>query len=75
MSRKGKLNAKTIRQMSSEERKKLLNDLKAELLKLLSQKERGVLENPGKIRAIKRTIARILTIEHEEELKKLREVK
>ena len=66
---KQKLNAKVIRQMSKEEREKLLNQLRSELIKLISQKERGVVENPGRIRAIKRAIARILTIENEENLK------
>ncbi len=67
--RKQKLNAKVLRQMSREERLKLLEQLRAELLKLRTQKERGVLENPGRIRAIRRAIARILTIENEESLR------
>jgi len=67
--RKQKLNADTIRSMSKEERQKLLEQLRAELLKLISQKERGVVDNPGKIRAVRRAIARILTIENEENLK------
>ncbi len=66
---KQKLNADVIRSMSPEEREKLLAQLRSELLKLRSQKERGVVENPGKIRQIRRTIARILTIMNEEELK------
>ncbi len=69
MSKKQKLNAKTLRKMSHEERLKLLNELRIELLKLRSQKERGALDNPGRIRAIKKIIARILTIENEEKKK------
>ncbi|GEM_PF-116834 len=66
---KQKLNADVIRSMSAEEREKLLAQLRSELLKLRSQKERGVVENPGKIRQIRRTIARILTVMNEEDLK------
>ncbi len=61
-----KLNAKTIRSMDREERAKLLDQLRAELLRLETQRGRGIVENPGRIRAIKRAIARILTIEREE---------
>ncbi len=58
-----------IRALSSEERKKKLEELRMELIRLKLQAATGVLDNPGKIRAIKRTIARILTIMREEELK------
>ncbi len=67
--RKQKLNAEALRSMSREERQKLLEQLRTELLKLISQKERGVVDNPGKIRAVRRAISRILTIENEENLK------
>lgn len=59
-----------IRKMSSEERQKRLQELRAELARLRVQALRGSLENPGRIREIRRTIARILTIEREEQLKK-----
>ncbi|WP_446752795.1 50S ribosomal protein L29 [Vulcanisaeta sp. JCM 16161] len=61
-----RLNAKTIRNMKPEDRAKLLNDLRNELLKLQTQRERGTLDNPGRVRAIRRAIARILTIMNEE---------
>ncbi len=61
-----KLNAKAIRSMNREERARLLDQLRAELLRLETQRGRGIVENPGRIRAIKRAIARILTIEREE---------
>ncbi len=61
-----------IRKMSPEERIKKLNELREELIKLRLKAEMGTLENPGAIRAIRKTIARILTIMHEEELKKQR---
>jgi len=67
--RKQKLNASALRSMSREDRQKLLEQLRTELLKLISQKERGVVDNPGKIRAVRRAIARIMTIENEETLK------
>jgi large subunit ribosomal protein L29 len=48
-----------------------LEDLKRELTKLNSQKGSGRMpENPGKIKALRRTIARIITINHEEVSKK-----
>ena len=59
-----------IRKMSPEERIKKLNELREELMKLRLKAEMGTLENPGAIRAIRKTIARILTIMREEELKK-----
>ncbi|ADY01476.1 50S ribosomal protein L29 [Vulcanisaeta moutnovskia 768-28] len=52
--------------MRLEDRAKLLNDLRSELLKLQTQRERGTLDNPGRVRAIRRAIARILTIINEE---------
>ncbi len=67
--RKQKLTAKALRSLPREERLKLLEQLRSELLKLRTQKERGALENPGKIRAVRRAIARILTIENEETLR------
>ena len=68
MSRRQRLNAKTIRAMKPEERLRLLEELRSELLKLQTQRERGLLENPGRVRVIRRAIARILTIMREEEL-------
>ena len=57
-----------IRKMGREERLKKLEELRTELIRLRLQAETGTLDNPGKIRAIKKTIARILTINREEEL-------
>jgi large subunit ribosomal protein L29 len=71
----GKYMIKTddIRKMSPEERLKKLEELKEELAKLRLKAEVGTLENPGAIRAIRKTIARILTVMREEELAKQRE--
>ncbi len=61
------LKPEEIRKMSREERQKRLQELRAELARLRVQALRGSLENPGRIREIKRAIARILTIEREEQ--------
>ncbi len=66
------LKAREIRAMSREEREKKLRELRLELMKLRMQAQLGTLENPGRIRAIRKTIARILTINREEELKEER---
>ncbi|WP_054842716.1 50S ribosomal protein L29 [Vulcanisaeta distributa] len=66
MASRQRLNARTIRNMKPEDRAKLLNDLRNELLKLQTQRERGTLDNPGRVRTIRRAIARILTIMNEE---------
>jgi len=58
-----------IRKMSREEKLKKLEELRLELIKLRTQSQIGTLESPGKIRAIRKTIARILTALREEELK------
>ncbi|UXD21189.1 50S ribosomal protein L29 [Ignicoccus pacificus DSM 13166] len=57
-----------IRKMSREERMQKLKELRQELIKLRYQAKMGHIDNPGRIRVIKRTIARILTINREEEL-------
>ncbi|MCD6096415.1 MAG: 50S ribosomal protein L29 [Thermoprotei archaeon] len=62
-----------IRQMSPEERRKKLEELRAELSRLRALAlARGQLDNPCRIRELRKAIARILTIEREEELKKAR---
>jgi len=62
---KQRLNPKYIRSLKPEDRAKLLNELRSELVKLYSSRARGTLENPGRVRAVKRAIARILTIMRE----------
>ncbi len=57
-----------IRKMSREERLKKLEELRAELVRLRAMAKRGTLDKPAKIREIRRAIARILTINREEEL-------
>lgn len=60
------LRVKHIREMSAEEREKHLVELRAELMRLKTMVEAGgAVENFARIREIRRTIARILTIENE----------
>lgn len=56
-----------IRKMRAGRRQERLKELKGELLRLRTMvKAGGSIENPRRIREIKREIARILTIEREE---------
>jgi len=65
------LRPKEIRDQKMKARLASLQDLRRELTKLNSQKGSGRMpENPGKIKALRRTIARILTINQEEVIKK-----
>jgi large subunit ribosomal protein L29 len=64
------LSADEIRRMSKEERLKLLNELRTELIKLRTQTHLGTLTNIGRIKVVRKNIARILTVMREEELKK-----
>ncbi len=63
------LRKEEIRELSSADRLKRLHELRNELMQ-----ERGIqamggsTPNPGKIRTLRRQIARILTIEREDEL-------
>ena len=67
------LRLKDIRTMSSEERRKKLNELRTELVRLKTMvKAGGSIDNPARVRELRKTIARILTIENEAELAKER---
>ena len=58
-----------IRKMSPKEREKMLRELRSELMRLRAfVRAGGAVENPSRIREIKRMIARILTVQREEEL-------
>jgi len=60
------LRASEIRQMSENQVEEKVAELRNELLKERAKASAvGVPENPGRIRAIKRTIARLLTIKNE----------
>jgi large subunit ribosomal protein L29 len=61
------LRIKDIRAMSSEDRRKKLTELRTELMRLKTMiKAGGSVENPARIRELRKTIARILTIEKEQ---------
>ncbi|MBS7639247.1 MAG: 50S ribosomal protein L29 [Candidatus Bathyarchaeia archaeon] len=62
------LRMKEIRGMPREERERRLNELRAELARLRTMvKAGGSIEKPARIREIRRTIARILTVNNEED--------
>jgi len=67
---KHRIKAEEIRRMSPEEREKLLDELRRELINLRYKAASGTLENPGQLRELRRNIARILTVSREEELRK-----
>ena len=58
-----------IRDLNSDERNEKLKSLKEELFNLRFQKATGQLENPMRIREVKRSIAQVKTIQREVELK------
>ena len=60
---------KELRTSNSQDLKVKLNDLKAELFNLRFQLATGQLENPMRIREVKKSIAQIKTIIREEELR------
>jgi len=63
------MKAKEIREMSAADLDKKLADLKEELFNLRFQMATGQCENPTKVREVKKTIARIKTIQRQAELK------
>ena len=63
------LRLKDINGMSSEEQTKKLSELRAELARLKTMvRAGGAVENPARIRELRKTIAQILTIENENKL-------
>ncbi|PJI08884.1 MULTISPECIES: 50S ribosomal protein L29 [Clostridium] len=63
------MKAKELREKASEELTAQLVDLKSELFTLRFQLATGQLENPMRIKEVKKSIAQIKTILREEELK------
>lgn len=60
------LRMQEIRDMSPEERENKIVELTTELTKMKTMiKAGGAVENPGRARAIRRTIARIMTVANE----------
>jgi large subunit ribosomal protein L29 len=61
------LRIKDVRDMSSKERKEKIVELRTELARLRTMvKAGGSVDNPSRIRELRKTIARILTLEVEE---------
>jgi len=61
------LRVKEIRDMPSDERIKKLGELRTELLRLKTMiRAGGTVEDPSRVRELRKTIARILTIENEQ---------
>ena len=56
------MNVKEIRDLSNEELEKEVTSLKEELYNLRFAQDTGNLENPSRIKDIKKTIARIKTV-------------
>lgn len=63
------MKANDIRDKSQDELQKELGELKSELFKLRFQHATNQLENPMKLKDVKKSIARIKTIIRERELK------
>lgn len=62
------LKADEIREMSEDEARERLNDLKKEIVEEKGQIETGgFAEDPGRIKEMRRTIARIKTVLNEKE--------
>jgi large subunit ribosomal protein L29 len=62
------LKAKELREMSPDELAVKLNDLKSELFNLRFQLATGQLDNPMRVRDVRKTIAKIKTVQREREL-------
>ncbi|KPV64507.1 MAG: 50S ribosomal protein L29P [Candidatus Bathyarchaeota archaeon BA2] len=61
------LRIKDVRDMSSEERKEKLVELRTELARLKTMiKAGGSIDNPSRIQELRKAIARVLTIETEQ---------
>ncbi len=62
------MTAGEVKALSQEERQRKLVELKQELFNLRFQHATGQLENPQRLKQIKRDVARVQTIIREEEL-------
>jgi len=70
------LRVKEIRGISSEDRQKRLRELQNELIRLKTMiKAGGSIENPARVRQLRKAIARILTIENEPQTAKKKKKK
>ena len=62
------MNAETLRDLSPDELDTKSQDLREQLLKLRFQQSTGQIENPQMLRAVRKDIARVMTIRREKEL-------
>jgi len=62
------MNTETLRDLSPDELETKANELREQLLKLRFQQSTGQIENPQTLRAVRKDIARVLTIRRENEL-------
>ena len=63
------LRVREIRGMSVEDRDKKVSELRAELARLRTMvRAGGAVENPARIRELRKAIAKILTVENEDKL-------
>jgi large subunit ribosomal protein L29 len=63
------LRMKEIHSMSADDRTKKLSELRAELSRMRTMiSAGGAIENPTRVREIRRTIAQVLTVENEDRL-------
>jgi large subunit ribosomal protein L29 len=61
------IRVKGIREMSSEDRSKRLTEFKTELVRLKTMVHAGgTIENPARIKTLRRAIAKIITVENED---------
>ncbi len=59
------LRKREIRQMLPEERQKKISELRAELTTIRTQvKSGGTVDNPSRVRELRRTVARLLTAQN-----------
>ena len=62
------MKANEIRKLSTEEINKKIAENKEELFNLRMKQATGSLENPGRIKELRHTVARLKTILHERDL-------
>lgn len=61
------LRMKEIRELSSVERTEKLGEFRTELLRMKTMiGAGGTVENPARVKALRKAVAKILTVEHEE---------
>lgn len=63
------LKAKDVREMTDEELVRKVADLKEELFNLRFRNATGQLDNPVRLREVRREIARVKTVQRERELR------